>query len=79
MTDEPAAYSGAWLRSRSDEELRAILDGSFPTSAAFEGVSGELTRREAEVTEKRQLFWIKLTFWTALLIGISGIAATLLH
>jgi hypothetical protein len=76
--DPPAIYSGRWLRTRSEEDLRAIMDGSYPTSQAFEGARGELNRRQSERDVHQQLRWIRLTFWTALALGLAGIAATLL-
>ena|SRR6185312_686585 len=76
--DAPYPNSGLWLRNQTDAELQRILDGSFPGSPAFEGADRELGRRRAERSERRQLFWIRLTLLTTLALGIAGIAVTLL-
>jgi hypothetical protein len=74
----PSAYSGKWFRTLSDAELQDIYDGNMPGGMAFDGASAELDRRQAARDQKRQLFWIKLAFWSAFLLGIGGITATLL-
>jgi type VI protein secretion system component VasF len=73
VTEPP--YSGRWLKSKSDEELEGLIEGSFPRSPAFEGATGELARRKAARSEKRQLLWIKLTFGVSLIAAVAAVLA----
>ena len=75
---EPHPESGEWWRTRSDDELRYFADGNMPGSRVHEAAMAELSRREAKADQKRQLFWIKLTFWSGLGLGVLALGATML-
>lgn len=75
MTERPPVHgSGAYYRSRTDEQLRYEIDGNMIGSRAHDGALAEMERREQERSRKSEMLWIKLTFAATLL----GIAATLL-
>ncbi len=71
--DAAIAFSGKWLRLRTDEELDELLDGAMAGSHAFTSVTSEINRRERECDQKRQLFWIKLTLAATVVLGVGGI------
>ena len=75
---EPQPESGEWWRTRSDDELHYFADGNVPGSRVYEAAMAELGRREAKADQKRQLFWIKLTFWSGIALGVVGVGATML-
>lgn len=70
--------SGAWARASSDEALQDTLDFLEPGDRGYEAAARELARREAARSEALQLKWIKRTFWVAIILGVAGIAATLI-
>jgi hypothetical protein len=76
--EEPSYLSGKWFRTRTDAQLHELIDGSFPKGKAFEGARAELDRREAKQDQRRQLLWIKLTFWTTLILSCIGIVVTII-
>lgn len=78
MSEPPVSWSGEWIRRRTDDELDELINGSMP-GRVFDALTAEAARRSGQRSERRQLFWIRLTFWTALAIGVAGIAATLLR
>lgn len=75
-TNTPAVGSGEWLRSSSDETLRAYVDGNFP-GPYFNAALEELRERDAAKEAAMQRTWILRTFWTSLILGLLGIAATI--
>jgi len=70
--------SGAWARASSDEALQDQLDFHEPGDRSYEAAARELARREAVRSEARQIKWIKRAIWVTVVIGIAGIAATLI-
>lgn len=38
---EPHYLSGEWLRTRTDEQRQAIIDGNLPKGKAYEGARAE--------------------------------------
>ena len=74
--EAPAVGSGEWLRSSSEETLRAYVDGNFP-GPYFNAALEELRQRDAAREAATQRRWILRTFWTSLILGALGIAATL--
>lgn len=73
----PALYSGAWFRSPTDEQLRELADGNMPGGRAYDGAMAELAQRAADRQGQEQMRWTKRTFWAALILGLTGAAATL--
>jgi hypothetical protein len=78
--NDPANQSGsaAWARASSDEALEFHLEGTDPSSPTYQMAVRELARRDAARSEALQLKWIKRTFWVAIILGVAGIAATLI-
>jgi hypothetical protein len=74
---EPMVNSGAWIRTRTDEQLQAHIDGSYP-GAQQDAARQELRDRAAAREAKRQRRWIVATFWMTIALGLGGIAATVL-
>jgi len=74
---EPMVNSGAWIRTRTDEQLQAHIDGSYP-GAHQDAARQELRDRDAAREAKRQRRWIVATFWMTVALGIGGIVATIL-
>jgi hypothetical protein len=70
--------SGAWARASSNEALQDQLDSLEPGDRTYEAAARELTKREAARSEALQLQWIKRTLWVAVILGVAGIAATLI-
>jgi hypothetical protein len=80
VMNDPAnqSGSGAQARASSDEALQDKLDFLEPGDRGYEAAARELARREAARSEALQLKWIKRTWWAAVILGVVGIAATLI-
>lgn len=78
MSGEPAGGTGKWFVTRTDQELEEILERTPAGSPACDTARDELQRRESKRSEVRQLLWIKATFWTTLLLGVTAIAVALI-
>jgi len=75
----PLSNSDAeYWREKPDSELEEIVRSNMIGSKNYVCARDELDRREAKKAQTQQLFWIKLTFWTTVVLGIVGAAATLL-
>jgi len=74
--NDPANQSGtaAWARASSNEALEFHIEGTEPSSQSYQMAARELARRDAAL----QLTWIKRTLWVTTILGLAGIAATLL-
>ena len=68
-----------YWQGKKDEELEEIIRVNMIGSKNYVCARDELDRRQAKRSEARQLFWIKLTFWTTLVLAGAGLAATLLR
>jgi hypothetical protein len=73
---EPMVNSGEWIRTRTYEQLRGHIDGSYP-GANQQAVLEELRSRNAAREAKRQRRWIIATFWVSFALGLGGILATI--
>lgn len=78
MSDPLVPYSGEWIRKQTDEELDYLINGAMP-GQTLDALVTEASRRAAVAAEKQQMLWIKRTFWAAMIIGVAGIAATVLR
>lgn len=78
--NDPANQTGtaAWAQASSDDALEFHLEGTEPSSPSYQMAVRELARREAAKAEKLQLKWIKRTLWATIILGVGGIAATLI-
>ena len=74
MVREPQQYTGAWFRAMTDEQLQAHFDANPPGQKAYIGAAAEIARRQADRSERRQVRWIKATFW----LGVVALMATIL-
>jgi anti-sigma-K factor RskA len=75
--EKPAAYSGAWYRQLSDEELQIRLGQSMVGSPVHDGASAETERRENVRDKAEQMRWTRRTFWAAVILGTLSIVATI--
>lgn len=76
--NKPGLHTGGWFQLQTDEQLQRHINGGGPGNTFYEGAMREMARREAVRGSAQQMRWIKLTFWTALLIGLGSIVATVL-
>lgn len=83
MADEPLIplnnSNMEYWEEKSDAELQEIVRNNMIGSKNYICARDELDRREAKKAQRQQLRWIKLTFWTALALGVAGTVATLLR
>jgi anti-sigma-K factor RskA len=78
MNEEPEGGTGKWFATRTDDQLHDILRKVSAADPASRIAFEVLERRNAARSEARQLRWIKLTFWTTLILGAAGIAVAVL-
>jgi hypothetical protein len=69
--------SDEWLRTRTKQQLREYIDGSYP-GVHQDAARAELRDRESVEEAGIQRVWIKRTFWATLILGLVGIAVALL-
>ena len=69
-------YSGEWWETRTDDQLRELMRGSFRGGVAYDGAVAELDRRsqaKRQRNDRRIAFWAMIAAVVAALVAVAAL------